>query len=56
MDRTVPVESVRATAAKYAKVGGEFLEYPRNAHWIVDEPGTDKMVSDIDTWLGAKLG
>jgi len=55
-DRTVPVQSVQATAAKYAKVGGEYREYPDNAHWIVDEPGTDVMVSDIDTWLGAKLG
>jgi len=55
-DRTVPVEGVRATAARYARVGGEYREYPGNAHWIVDEPGTDVMISDIDAWLGAKLG
>jgi alpha-beta hydrolase superfamily lysophospholipase len=55
-DRATPLDGVQATAAKYAKVGGEYREYPNNAHWIIDEPGTDKVISDIDTWLGAKVG
>jgi len=32
-------------------VPGDFLEYPRNAHWILDEPGTDKVAADIAAWL-----
>jgi alpha-beta hydrolase superfamily lysophospholipase len=55
-DRTTPIEGVRATAAKYAKCGAEYREYRDNGHWIVDEPGTDKVISDIDTWLGAHVG
>jgi 8-oxo-dGTP pyrophosphatase MutT (NUDIX family)/pimeloyl-ACP methyl ester carboxylesterase len=55
-DRTTPLKSVRAVAEKYAKIGGEYREYPASAHWIIDEPGTDQMVSDIDTWLGMKIG
>ena len=55
-DRTTPIDGVRATAAKYAKCGAEYREYSDNGHWIVDEPGTDKVISDIDTWLGAHVG
>jgi hypothetical protein len=40
-------------AAKYAAspVKGDFIEYPDHAHWIVDEPGADKVVADIARWL-----
>jgi 8-oxo-dGTP pyrophosphatase MutT (NUDIX family)/alpha-beta hydrolase superfamily lysophospholipase len=55
-DRTIPLDAIKATAAKYAKSGAEYREYSDNAHWIVDEPGTDKVISDIDTWLDAKVG
>lgn len=49
---TLPV-GVRKVAAKYARspVPGDFLEFPDNAHWIVDEPGTDKVTADIVHWL-----
>jgi len=52
-DRATPAKAVRKVGQKYAKspVAGDFLEYPNNAHWIVDEPGTDKVVSDIVAWL-----
>jgi 8-oxo-dGTP pyrophosphatase MutT (NUDIX family)/esterase/lipase len=53
-DRTTPVLGVRAVAAKYAKAGGDYREYPDNGHWIVDEPGTDQVAADIDAWLEAK--
>jgi 8-oxo-dGTP pyrophosphatase MutT (NUDIX family)/alpha-beta hydrolase superfamily lysophospholipase len=55
-DRTTPLIAVKAVAAKYARIGGDFRAYPHNGHWIVDEPGTDRMVSDIDTWLTEKIG
>ncbi|MFN7165015.1 MAG: alpha/beta hydrolase [Hyphomonas sp.] len=53
-DRATLPKGVRKVAAKYARspVAGEFLEYPGHGHWIVDEPGTDKVVADIAAWLG----
>jgi pimeloyl-ACP methyl ester carboxylesterase len=52
-DRATLPAGVRKVAAKYARspVQGEFREYPGHAHWIVDEPGTDKVVADILAWL-----
>ena len=55
-DRTTPPAGVRAVADKYARIGGDFRLYPENGHWIVDEPGTDRMAADIDAWLTEKLG
>lgn len=53
-DRATIPQAVRKVGAKYARspVKGEFVEYPGHAHWIVDEPGTDKVVADIAAWLG----
>ncbi|MEZ5999043.1 MAG: alpha/beta hydrolase [Hyphomonas sp.] len=52
-DRATLPSAVRKVGEKYAKapVPGDFLEYPENAHWIVDEPGTDKVTADIVGWL-----
>lgn len=52
-DRATLPQGVRKVAAKYARapVPGDFIEYKDHAHWIVDEPGTDKVVSDIAGWL-----
>ena len=53
-DRATPATGVRKVGTKYshAQVAGDFLEYPLNGHWIVDEPGTDKVIADIVAWLG----
>jgi len=53
-DRATPIADVRRVAAKYARVGGDYLEYPDNAHWIVDEPGTQHVIDDIARWLENK--
>lgn len=53
-DRTTPIADVRKVAEKYAKVGAEYREYANNGHWIVDEPGTDRVIADIAGWLDAK--
>ena len=53
-DRATVPAAVRKVAVKYARGGGDFIEYPDNAHWIVDEPGTDAVAADIVSWLGAK--
>ncbi len=55
-DRAAPLACVAATAAKYADVGGQYLQYPDHAHWIIDEPGTEEVIADIDAWLAATLG
>lgn len=53
-DRATPVAGVRKVGEKYARVGGDYREYAENAHWIVDEPGTDQVIADIAAWLTAK--
>lgn len=53
-DRTTPAEHVRLVAQKYARVGGDQREYAQHAHWIVDEPGTDRVTADIAAWLDAR--
>jgi pimeloyl-ACP methyl ester carboxylesterase len=52
-DRATLASAVRKVGEKYARspVPGDFFEYPDNAHWIVDEPGTDAVVADIVEWL-----
>lgn len=57
-DRATLPGAVRKVANKYAKspVPGEFKLYPDNAHWIVDEPGTDQVTNDIIAWLERTRG
>lgn len=53
-DRATPIADVRLVGAKYGRVGGDYLEYPNNAHWIIDEPGTEQVIADIAGWLATK--
>jgi alpha-beta hydrolase superfamily lysophospholipase len=53
-DRATVIASVRKVAQKYARVGGDYREYAQAAHWIIDEPRTPDMVSDICDWLARK--
>jgi alpha-beta hydrolase superfamily lysophospholipase len=53
-DRATVIASVRKMAQKYARVGGDYKEYDGAAHWIIDEPKTDEMVTDICDWLVSK--
>lgn len=52
-DRATPAAAVRRVGRKYAAVGGSFIEYADAGHWLVDEPGTDRMVADVAHWLQA---
>lgn len=56
-DRATVVKAVRKIGAKYAKasVPGDYLEYAKHAHWILDEPGTEKVSADILEWLDQKV-
>jgi len=51
-DRTTPVEDLRLVAKKYP--GATFREYPDNAHWLVDEPGSAEILAEVKTWLDAE--
>ncbi len=53
-DRATPIAGVRKVGEKYARIGGDYREYADNAHWIVDEPGTDQVITDIAAWLTAR--
>jgi alpha-beta hydrolase superfamily lysophospholipase len=54
-DRATPVRAVRKVAAKYAAIGGTYLEYPKSGHWLLDEPETERAASEIAAWLKGKL-
>lgn len=56
-DRATVIKAVRKVGAKYAKakVPGDYLEYRRHAHWIVDEPGTEQVSADILEWMDQNL-
>ncbi|PTL82859.1 alpha/beta hydrolase [Vitiosangium sp. GDMCC 1.1324] len=53
-DRAIHIDMQRRVAEKYKRVG-DYLEYANNAHWIVDEPGTERVIADIAVWLNAKV-
>ena len=36
---------------KRAPAPGDYLEYPDHAHWIIGEPGVEKVTADILAWL-----
>lgn len=57
-DRATVIKAVRKVARKYAKAAtpGDYLEYGSHAHWILDEPGTEQVSSDILEWLDRNLG
>uniref|UniRef100_UPI0026010666 alpha/beta hydrolase n=1 Tax=uncultured Caulobacter sp. TaxID=158749 RepID=UPI0026010666 len=52
LDRTTPVEDVRLVGKKYA--GADYREYPHNAHYLIDEPNTMSILSDLIAWLSGK--
>lgn len=57
-DRATVIKAVRKVARKYAGATcpGDYIEYGRHAHWIVDEPGTEQVSADILEWLDTKFG
>ncbi len=56
-DRATVIKAVRKVALKYGRSGvsGDYLEYPNHGHWIVDEPGTEKVSKDILAWLDKRV-
>lgn len=52
LDRTTPPEDVRRVGQKYATA--DYREYPQNAHYLIDEPNTMKILDDVIAWLTGK--
>ena len=52
-DRLIPPAVVKKIAALYPTA--DYKCYPNHTHWLIDEPGSEKIVDDIDTWLKDKL-
>lgn len=50
-DRTCIIPLVRKIGEKYARIGGEYIEYPDNAHMITMEPNAEDVAKDILNWL-----
>jgi len=51
LDRITPAASVRATARRYTRRGGEYREYPDNAHWVIGEPGWERIAEETAQWI-----
>lgn len=54
-DRTIPVAFQRAVAEKYRPIGAEYREYAEHGHWLMDEPGSERIVDDISRWLDERV-
>ncbi len=52
-DRIILKSVVEKVAAKYPQA--EYRCYDDHSHWLIDEPESETIVDDIDTWLKAKL-
>ncbi len=52
-DRATVPKAVRKLRDKLQKapVPGDYIEYPDKAHWIIGNPGADKLSADILAWL-----
>ena len=52
-DRLTPPGVVRRTAARFAHVS-DYIEYPSQGHWVVGQPGWERVADDAATWLDGK--
>jgi alpha-beta hydrolase superfamily lysophospholipase len=52
LDRTTPLDDIRLIGRKYATA--DLKEYPTNAHYLIDEPNTMKILDDLIAWLRGK--
>jgi alpha-beta hydrolase superfamily lysophospholipase len=52
-DRTVPASTVRAAHRKYRRAGApaELLEAPGHSHWLIAEPGWEKVADQAFDWV-----
>jgi non-heme chloroperoxidase len=53
-DRMMPPTTVRLIAAKYAHVSA-YREAPRAGHWLIGEPGWEKLAEECAAWAAQRL-
>jgi len=53
-DREHPISVVRKIAKRYERVA-TFEELPGHGHWLIGEPGWQKIAELIDRWLRRTL-
>jgi len=54
-DKLVPPDVVRRTAKRYGHVS-EYLEYDKQGHWVLGQPGWERVAEQAEAWLSAKAG
>lgn len=52
-DRLVPPDVVRRTSKQFAHVS-DFVEYDGQGHWVLGQPGWDRVADEAETWLTGK--
>jgi hypothetical protein len=52
-DRFIAPHIVRRVAKKY---GAPCWHYPRNAHFLPQEPGWERIIADVESWIERNLG
>jgi pimeloyl-ACP methyl ester carboxylesterase len=54
-DKLTPPGVVRRAAQRFGHVS-DYVEYPGHGHWVVGQPGWEKIADDAATWLDGKAG
>jgi pimeloyl-ACP methyl ester carboxylesterase len=54
-DRLTPPGVVRRAARYFGKIA-DCVEYPDQGHWVVGQPGWQRIANDVVTWLDGKIG
>ena len=49
-DRIVPASVVRKVAARYPTLE-EFREFPDQAHWVLSQPGWERVATSVRDWI-----
>jgi pimeloyl-ACP methyl ester carboxylesterase len=54
-DKLTPPGVVRRASRRFAHVS-DYVEYPGQGHWVLGQPGWDRVAGETVTWLDAKAG
>jgi len=52
-DRLVPADIVRRTSKQFAHVS-HYVEYDGQGHWVLGQPGWERVADEAETWLTGK--
>lgn len=53
-DQLIPPGVVRRTAKRFGHVA-DYLEYPGQGHWVLGQPGWERIAEDTVAWLDGKV-